>query len=86
MVGDIPNYDQRRRFVTSVAGRRYHSENFPDHSYAGEVNRITPSNGITDADVLKWVDFLESNGRIAAVSVHGRPLPFCGRRMDLVFR
>jgi hypothetical protein len=86
LIGDVPNYSMRNRFLASAAGREHH------RSYSGrslppevEFGRLAPGE-MDDAVVLALVSRARSAGFHAFLLPQARGLPMANRREDVLIR
>jgi hypothetical protein len=84
LIGDIPNASMRKRFLSSAAGREYHSRHYGAHPFP-EVSYNQLEHGqIDDAIILGVLARMRAAGFNAYIVPQSPDLPMANRREDIV--
>ncbi|MDB5037799.1 MAG: methyltransferase type 12 [Bacteriovoracaceae bacterium] len=85
LLGDIPNFSMKLRFLKSEEGKKYHEENFGKTSL--DLSKLKPEPGHLDDDslqaLIRWFKDRHCN---VFLLPQPKELPFSNRREDLLIK
>ena len=87
LIGDVPNIDKTKRFLSSKQGQEYHNQNY---SHLGETpiidNFHTQMGRLNDAVIMSLASFIRSCGANAYILDQNTDLPYSQRREDILIK